>query len=113
MNRNEAYEKLIESPIKSGNYLWVFERPQEGTNLGKFQILYQSGVMLTSDYIIEEENEQLTMRIRWASEKARNKVVIKRDTGISFETMGQYVYFQFQDFLNLIENGQLTVEESK
>ena len=111
-DREFVYQELTEQPINSGNFKFVFDRPEDGYLLCGFAIFNGNLNIYGSDYIVIESASKLMIRIKT---KSYNKIFkinsTKLDRPLEVNLISEYLEIQFEDFMNIISKEQWTVED--
>ena len=111
MTKDEAYLHLTSTPHRGGIYTWHFTEPTKESNLAPFQvgITGENSFSLNygSDYLIDDSKEPLSIRLSWKKNKKRLRIKSEQ----VYEVIDQYMWIEFNEFLNLLSNGLIVVED--
>lgn len=109
MTIEQWYDKLTEKPVTINGLVYTFLKPSKSSNLSDLEIDDTSNrrVML-SDYLLEDKDETLTIRLKYINSSKDKKIVI--DDSIETEAIGQYVYLSKDDFERAITDQLFSVE---
>lgn len=109
MTIEQWHDKLTEKPVTINGLVYTFVKPSRGSDLADLEIDDQSNRrVMVSDYLLEDKDEKLTIRIKYINSSKDKKIVI--DNSIETEIIGQYVYLSKDDFERAVTDQLFVVE---
>lgn len=109
MTKEQAYKLLTKDPINCYDLLFEFLEPPSYSNQGEFQVYKKQneslGTIFGGHYLIDDTKGKLCVRIPYA----RDGMVILIKPSEKMEITSNFIFIEFDEFLNLLNNGLIKV----